>query len=161
METNLGKRIFSIVDHREHVFENCKIIAREYIARGDDKMARDLIVKGMMHDYSKFGGEEWEAFKQDDPPKDKLEAAIRFHNRTNDHHPEYWGGIKHMPELCVAEMMCDFKARAGEFGTSLREWIDGPAAKRYGYAKGDPIYDLMMYFLKILCQEPFSQPAKE
>jgi hypothetical protein len=64
-------------------------------------------------------------------PKEELELAIRQHVRTNAHHPEYWGGVENMPEIAVAEMVCDWYARGQEFGTGLRDWITDQAIGRF------------------------------
>jgi hypothetical protein len=33
--------------------------------------------------------------------------ATKF-RETNQHHPEYWGGLHRMPDIAVAEMVCDW-----------------------------------------------------
>ncbi len=83
-----------------------------------------LIAKGFQHDVSKFYGIEWDYMHAGpDVSKDGLGHAIKQHTRTNEHHPEFWGGIENMPDIAVAEMVCDWYARAQEFGTGLRDWI--------------------------------------
>ena len=74
---------------------------------------------------------------------------------TNRHHPCYWGGIKYMPDVNIAEMTCDWKARANEFGTDLREWIDKHATKKYKFTKKDEVYKKIEKFVNLLLEKPF------
>src|SRR5450755_1045681 len=91
-----------------------------------DNLVRHI---GLVHDASKFHGIEWEYLhKTGEVPADRLQLAVEHHRRTNEHHPEYWGGIDNMPEIFVAEMVCDWYARSQEFGTDLRVWIRGQAS---------------------------------
>jgi hypothetical protein len=62
-----------------------------------------------------------------------------------------------MPDIYVAEMIADWKARSSEFGTSLREWIDNGAAARFGYTKEDKVYSVIMKFTSLLLDKPFTQ----
>ena len=45
-----------------------------------------------------------------------------------------------MPDVYLAEMVCDWASRSAEFGTSLHDWIDGGAMERFGYKKNDKTY---------------------
>jgi hypothetical protein len=60
-----------------------------------------------------------------------------------------------MPRVYVAEMVCDWKARASEFGTSLQKWIE-ESLKRYGYTSKDPVYAQIQEFVELLCDPAFS-----
>jgi hypothetical protein len=94
---------------------------------------------------------------KEEETKLKLKMAIIHHNQTNEHHPEHWQGIKNMPSVFVAEMVADWKARSEEFGTSLREWIDEAATKRFGFTKEDDIYKEIIKYVDMLCQKSFEQ----
>jgi hypothetical protein len=83
--------------------------------------------------------------------------AVFHHAKTNSHHPEYWGHISLMPEVSLAECVCDWKARSEEFGTSLRDWIDVDATKRFDFEKDSKIYKQIMRFVDMICAKPFEQ----
>jgi hypothetical protein len=57
-------------------------------------------------------------------------------------------------------MACDWVARATEFGTSVREWMDNEATKRYQFNCEDPVYRLVSKYIDMLCGEPFEQIKK-
>ena len=123
-------------------------------------MGRELVARAFRHDVSKFAGIEWDNMAPgveivDGGAKLKLKLAVQHHNRVNPHHPEYWGGIHQMPKICVAEMVCDWKARSEEFGTDLRGWIDEKATKRFEFEKGTDIYKLIMSYVDMICEKPF------
>jgi nuclear transport factor 2 (NTF2) superfamily protein len=62
-----------------------------------------------------------------------------------------------MPSVFLAECACDWKARSEEFGTSLRDWIDEFATKRWNFSKDDRTYKEIMAFVDLLCEKPFEQ----
>lgn len=116
----------------------------------------------MVHDVSKFFGIEWEYLSlenlSEEGAKLKMKLAIHHHNSTNKHHPEAWpGGIKEMPDVYIAEFCCDIKSRSEEFGTSLRDWIDETATKKWNFTKEDDIYKKIMGFVDLLCAKPFEE----
>lgn len=147
-----SEKIASLCRHIGDVQKNCRILGDRLIRRKQVNLGRTLIANGLSHDASKFQGIEWACLNPKASDK-KLKEAISFHNTNNKHHPEYWGDIHKMPDEFVAEMVCDWSARSGELGTSLRQWIDGPAMTRYGYTKKDPVYRKIRKFMKLLCEE--------
>lgn len=153
-------KIEFVARHIRNVEDNCLFLGKKLIERGDIDLGRKLIANGTVHDASKFHGIEFEYLSLNNPSEDdkkvKLKLAVHHHNTTNPHHPEYWaGGIKEMPDVYVAEMVCDWKARSEEFGTSLRDWIDDQATKRFGFIKEDKVYKEIMEYVNLLCQTPF------
>ena len=68
------------------------------------------------------------------------------------HHPESWDGIKNMPQVYIAEMVCDWKARSSELGTNLREWINEKATKRWGFTARDKVYRDIDRFVNLLLE---------
>lgn len=154
------QKITSIWRHIEEVQKNCFIIAENLIENEEEELARQLLTNSLIHDQSKFRGIEWEYMQTDDDSDeavDKLRLAVHQHNTTNPHHPEYWNGIHKMPDVCIAEMVADWKARSSDFGTSLQEWIDNQAAIRFHYNKKQMIYKKIMRFTKLLLEKPFHQ----
>jgi hypothetical protein len=158
-------KIRRIARHIRNVEDNCLILGEKLIERGEIDLGHKLIANGYVHDASKFHGIEWENMAPDEPlheegAKLKLKLAVQHHNRTNQHHPEYWGGIKHMPRLYLAEMVADWKARSEEFGSSVRDWVNEGAAKRFGFTKDDKVYQEIMEFVDLLCERPFENISK-
>jgi len=155
------ERIRHLMRHIHNVQENCVLLAEKMIANGEFKLARQLIANGLIHDQSKMSGIEFDNLTGDNSDKLLLVAAIKQHNSTNDHHPEFWDkGIHGMPKVYVAEMICDWKARSSEMGTDLREWLNGEAMKRFVFTKDDSIYKTMMEFVDMLLIPAF-KPVSE
>jgi hypothetical protein len=149
-----------LVRHIERVRENCLLLGKRLIASGRLDFGRLLIARGFVHDASKFHGIEWDYLHVGpDVDPERLELAIEQHRRTNCHHPEFWGGLEHMPEICVAEMVCDWYARAQEFGTDLREWIDTEAAQKYRIDVRGQQYQWIQGFLDVLLRSSFGRPS--
>ncbi len=157
--TEALERLDGLVRHVENVKGNCLILGRKLVEQGEINLGKEVAARGCRHDNTKFFGLEWERLHKE-TAKTKLEAAILQHNTSpyNDHHPEAWvGGIEEMSRAAIGEMVCDWSARATEFATSLREWVDEGAAQRYGYKKGDKVYRTIMEFVDMLCDKPFKQ----
>jgi hypothetical protein len=89
-----------------------------------------------------------------------MKMAIQHHQKVNAHHASFWGGIKNMPDVYLAEFCCDIKTRSEEFGTSVREWIDEEATKQFGFNKDDEVYKKIIEFIDLLCEKPFENLTK-
>lgn len=132
MTFNTEDHIDNLVRHITLVREACLILGKRLIRQGRHDFGRILIARGFEHDVSKFSGIEWQYLHAGpNVDEDNLRLAIEQHVRTNSHHPEYWGGFDNMPEIAVAEMVCDWYARSQEFGTGLRDWITSNAIQRF------------------------------
>ena len=138
--------------HIGDVQKTCNILGDRLIDAGEDALGLELIANAMLHDNSKFRGIEWESLHPE-ASAEQLKAAIAAHNTKNPHHPEYWGGIDAMPEVYLAEMVCDWSARSGELGTSLLDFIDRVAAQKYGYAINDAIHQKLHRFSHLLLEQ--------
>ena len=148
----------NLVRHIELVREAGLLLGKRLMRRGEEDFGRRLVARVFVHDASKFYGLEWQYLHVGkDVPPDKLELAIAQHRQVNQHHPENWGGIHQMPEIAVAEMVCDWYARAQEFGTGLRDWIGGPATARFQLDKGSPQYRWITRFVDLLLQDEFAR----
>ena len=153
-------KVRAIARHIRNVEDNCLLLGEKLIERGEVDLGHKLIANGYVHDASKFWGIEWDHMAPGQPSiedgaKLKLKLAVQHHNRTNSHHPEFWGRIQDMPRIAIAEMAADWKARSEEFGTSLHEWIDEQATKRFHFMKDERIYKEIMEFVDLLCEKPF------
>lgn len=160
------EKIRALTRHIRNVEDSCLLLGEKLISTGEVELGQHLIANGFVHDASKFFGIEWDQLVIGPPTKEdegrlKLKMAVTHHNSTNKHHPEAWNGIKNMPSVYVAEMVCDWKARSEEFGTSLREWVDDTATRRWGFTANDDIYKEIMKYIDMLCQTPFRNVAQE
>lgn len=159
------EKIRGITRHIRNVEDNCLLLGEKLIDKGEIELGHKLIANGFIHDASKFSGIEWEYMAPGIPTKEdeaklKLKMAINHHNKTNPHHPEHWNGIEFMPRVYLAEMVCDWKARSEEFGTSLRDWIDDGATKRFGFSEDDRVYKEITEFVDLLCPKPFENVSQ-
>lgn len=146
----------NLVRHIRLVQEATLLLGKRLIAAGREPFGRDLIKRGFVHDASKFHGIEWEFLHQGpDVPQEELRKAVVQHVTTNDHHPEYWGGIEKMPEIAVAEMVCDWYARSQEFGTGLREWFTQKASVKFRIRKNAKTWKRIQGFIDILLDNAF------
>jgi len=141
-------KIDEILRHIHNVSSNCNLLGKKLIAIGEESFGITLIAHGMIHDNSKFFGIEWDDMNNADPEKRK--PAIKQHQRTNPHHPEYWGSIHSMPDIYVAEMVCDWVARAGELGKDVHNFIEKEATTNYGFTEEDAIYKKIIKYLDLI-----------
>lgn len=156
-------KIHAIARHIRNVEDNCLIIGEKLIQNGDIELGRQLIANGFIHDASKFHGIEFENLSITDGNKEesfklKLKLAIQHHQLTNPHHVEYWSAkIENMPDVYLAELICDLKARSEEFGTSLMDYIDNTGLKKWGIDKENKTYKRMIEFVNMVCEKPFQE----
>ncbi len=153
---NAQEHLENLVRHIELVRGACLLLGKRLMAQGRQEFGRILIARGFEHDVSKFSGIEWDYLHAGkDIPKEQLDLAIKQHVRTNSHHPEYWGGFENMPELAVAEMVCDWYARSQEFGTGLRDWIKTKAVEKFHIDTNGEQYGWVLKFVDLLLQDHF------
>lgn len=108
------------------------------------KQARDLMVRGEVHDASKLCDDEKPLFDEMTPllksltygseeykqSLAKLGGALKHHYAHNSHHPEHYeNGVAGMTLLDVVEMLCDWKAASertkdGDFAKSIEIGIE-------------------------------------
>ena len=147
-----------LVRHIRNVQDECELLAERLLEQGKQNLARALLANGMLHDNSKFRGVEWDYLSEEAKSKnpEQFKAAVKQHQLTNQHHPEYWGGIDSMPSVYIAEMVCDWKARSGEFGTDLREWVKEKATKRWHFTTKGRVYKEIKEYLDLLLDPRFT-----
>jgi len=147
----IQEHIANLTRHIKLVREACEILSERLIADKQQELAVKILARGYVHDNSKFYGIEWDYLHNgQEVPEEALQLAIKQHNTTNDHHPEFWGGIDNMPEICIMECVCDWYARAQEFGTDLREWIEDTAVKKYKIKRNSEQYKWINECLDLL-----------
>lgn len=151
------KKLKELTRHIRNVQEGAYRIAEHMIEHGESEFAQTLVANSMVHDQSKFRGIEWDFIGAADCENpDDRHYAINQHQRTNSHHPEYWsGGIHKMPEIYIAEMVCDWYARSVEMGTDLRDWAKNKAPERFGFTLQQNTWKLIKKYVDIILQQPF------
>ena len=147
------EKIELVFNHIQNVQRNCYKLGIRFIKKGEIELGRNLIANGQIHDNSKFKGIEFDHLFYSDP---LLPEVVKHHQSVNPHHPEYWGSIKEMPTVYLAEMVCDWYARSSEFGTGLREWVDNKATEKFSFTKEDDIYKEIQDILNLLLDPNFS-----
>lgn len=145
-------RISKILEHIQNVQRNCYRLGMNLIHEGQIEQGRILIANGQIHDNSKFKGIEFDHLINGSPI---LPEAIKHHQSSNPHHPEFWGGIQNMPDIYLAEMVCDCAARASEFGTSVKEWFEKQHPKSCGYKADSEVAKKIQYYLNLLLDPKF------
>ena len=154
------EKITILLRHIRHVQDNCLILGTKLIQSGQNELGRKLIANSMIHDNSKFYGIEWQELTVVDKMTKMTAAAIFQHNSINLHHPEAWEGIKNMPLLYLAEMVCDWSSRSAESGSSLRDWVNGAAMERFGFNEKDEVYKNISFYVDLLVDKPFESKVK-
>lgn len=146
------EKIQAVLEHIQNVQRNCYKLGLKLIKQGRVEFGRVLILNGQVHDNSKLTGIEWEHLFNGDP---LLPEVIKHHASTNQHHPEFWGGIQHMPEVFLAEMVCDCASRSAEFGTDLRKWFEEKATAKYGFKMDDNVGKTISGYINLLLSPSF------
>jgi len=148
-------KVDKLIRHISNVQDSCRLLGKKYIEKGEVEFGVRLIALGQIHDASKWSGVEWKYLIIGEFNGEAKLAAIH-HNHTNPHHPEYWGSIELMPRIYVAEMCCDFYARANEFGTDVWDYVKEKAIPRYAISPQGKHYKWIKEFLDNLLEKPFS-----
>lgn len=152
MDTN--DKIEAVLSHIQNVQRNCYKLGLKLIKNGEIELGRILIANGQIHDNSKFKGIEFEHLFNGSPI---LSDVVKHHSSTNPHHPEFWGKIQSVPEVYLAEMVCDCAARSSEFGSDLRKWFEETATKKYEFSMDDEVGKKITKFADMLLEKPFGK----
>ena len=170
------EKINGILRHIKKVEDNCNRLASKL---EDRKFAKELIIRGRLHDASKLQDFEFNNLNEE---SGLFKLALRLHHQKNSHHPEYYEyiqkrdkiiffsdpsnegkewkddkGIWIMNELDLAEMVCDCLARSQEFGSDVRDWFFNVAPNKYGYSDGDRIWLSIDKYLGLLLTPKFKK----
>ncbi len=161
MINNDGQHLVVVLRHIDSVKDNCLLLSNRMIESKTThtyEFITKLISNGYSHDASKLIGIEWEYLRENIKEKDEglFNLAMKAHYHNNQHHPEYWEGINNMPSVYIAEMVCDWKARSGEFGTDLREWVKEKATKRWNFTTQGRVYKEIKEYLDLLLDPRFT-----
>lgn len=146
------QKIEAILEHIQNVQRNCYKLGLKLIKKGEVEFGRQLIANGQIHDNSKFTGVEFKHLFYGDA---LLKDIVEHHSSTNQHHPEYWHKIQQMPDIYLAELVCDCASRSAEFGTDIRKWMTEVATKKYGFDINDRVGTTIMKYLDELLSPAF------
>lgn len=107
----------------------------------------NLIETIQEHDSSKFGEDEFEAYRMKYNPttyeksfgqeywdyvEEHFQEAWKSHYTNNDHHPKYWvnsetGEIRDMTIEAILEMISDWEAMSIKFNSKTIDWYENEA----------------------------------
>lgn len=145
-----------VMDHIDCVRNNCVKLGKALIDSGESHIGLCLIQRGYRHDNSKFAGIEWKYLRAEHTKEDSFRLALENHQASHSHHPEFFSeGIDGMSDLDIAEFVCDTVARSNGFGSDYREWIKGPAAKRFDFSTKGPFYKKIKKYTDLLLDTSF------
>jgi hypothetical protein len=145
-------RIGKVLNHIQNVQRNCYKLGIRLLQADQAELGQQLIANGQIHDNSKFKGIEFDHLIAGSP---LMPEVAKHHAKTNPHHPEFWGSINDMPDVYLAEMVCDCAARSAEFGTSIHDWFNDKALVRYNYTILDLVHHKIQHFLTMLLEPAF------
>lgn len=150
------KHLHNILRHINNVRDNCELLGERLVNSGEVQTGIDLIGLGQIHDYSKIHNlSEFKYLRDCYYGKPEFDVALTSHVTTNLHHPEAWHGIEEMPRVYVAEMVCDWKSRASEFGSDVIDWVKERATKKFGFSTRGKVYKEIKEFFSILLDKSF------
>ena len=152
---NIDFKVDKLIRHISKVQEACLLLGKKLIDKGEVECGINLIALGQIHDNSKWRGIEWDYLVSGDF-NGEAKLAARHHAETQPHHPEFWKSIDLMPRVYVAEMCCDWLARANEFGTDVWEYVKEKAVPRYGISERGKTYKWIKEFLDMLLEKRFA-----
>jgi hypothetical protein len=157
MRTDL-EHLDDVVTHLLELHECAVKMARKLMTMGDKEkaFALKLLERAFKHDSDKFKPSIWKHLRRGCDGSEEFVEAWRSHTSNNRHHPEYHSrGIHEMSDLDLAELLCDWAARASEMKTGLQQYIEEKATLRYGFSQHDPVYARLIHFKSLLCGEEF------
>jgi hypothetical protein len=154
------EQLDDVLTHIENVRDNAIRVAKHLMEEDEGLFARQLVVRALQHDLDKFFGNAWTYMRKGAKPSQKLTQAVEGHSALHGHHPQHHDSIHSMSDLDIAEMACDWAARSKEQGTSIWEWIEGPAMERFGFKKSDPVYSKIAKYTKMIFDPQFKKVKK-
>lgn len=134
-----------IISHIEFVQRNMQKLAE----RVPSSFGKKLYKNSYLHDNSKLSGFELKYLNEEtrESKPDFFYEALQHHRVNNPHHVEFWGDIHEMPQIYIAELVCDCVARGQELCTNTSEWFSKTMPERYEFTEDEKVYhDIQKYF---------------
>ena len=110
-----------IVAHIQRVHENGIKLCEELIKESRERFARRVQVEIFKHDLSKL--EDFEFSRLSSQKEDEIKVGVEHHRTVNPHHIQFYDDYKQIPEVQLACMACDLKARSEEFGSDVKQYF--------------------------------------
>ena len=113
------------------------------------------------HDMSKYGKEEFDAYRKEFYPvspeekennKAAFDLAWKHHYHNNMHHWNWWyesGNKDNMPIIYLVEMICDWEAMGYQFGNNSKEYYE---ANKHKIHLGDKQREFIEELMNIICK---------
>ncbi|RHB42166.1 hypothetical protein DW886_16750 [Enterocloster aldenensis] len=149
--------------HKEYIKKACRKLADYMFSKGMDIHAKKLLERAETHDNSKVMCED-ELYALSTIINDKSclkdankalsqlkQDAIKLHWKHNSHHPEHFKNYADMERLDVMEMVCDWYARALQYGTDLMEFAKIRQEDRFHFPQY--MFDEIMFYCEILVRD--------
>lgn len=179
------KIIEKVKEYEEYIKEHIQNVRNSY----NDRKSKIQLVLGLSegdmqelenriknHDNSKWSNDEFDAYrrhfhsvsdKEKEDSEEDFKKALNHHYMVNDHHPEYWKNTN-MPNIAIAELICDWEAMGRKFGGNPLEYFEKNKAKlkakmnEYSYNAIynalKNIYDIKMDLKESINNEDFLNP---
>lgn len=183
--TEISKIIEKVKEYEEYIKEHIQNVRNSY----NDRKAKIQLVLGLSegdmqelenriknHDTSKWSNDEFDAYrrhfhsvsdKEKEDSEEDFKKALNHHYMVNDHHPEYWKNTD-MPNIAIAELICDWEAMGRKFGGNPLEYFEKNKTKlktkmnEYSYNTIynalKNIYDIKMDLKESVNNEDFLNP---
>jgi cytidylate kinase len=183
--TETSKTIEKVKEYEEYIKEHIQNVRNSY----NDRKSKIQLVLGLSegdmqelenriknHDNSKWSNDEFDAYrrhfhsvsdKEKEDSEEDFKKAWKHHYTVNDHHPEYWKNTD-MPNIAIAELICDWEAMSRKFGGNPLEYFEKNKAKlkakmnEYSYNAIynalKNIYDIKMDLKESVNNEDFFNP---
>lgn len=135
------KIIEKVKEYEEYIKEHIQNVRNSY----NDRKSKIQLVLGLSeedmqelenriknHDNSKWSNDEFDAYrrhfhsvsdKEKEDSEEDFKKALNHHYMVNDHHPEYWKNTN-MPNIAIAELICDWEAMGRKFGGNPLEYFE-------------------------------------
>lgn len=161
----LNKRIEhfeELCEHKKILIDSCRILSVYFLKENKEDFALNLMKRAFVHDISKLSKFEFHAADAFDSFSkhtntrnhdfsDDEKIFLNEHWKNNKHHPEHWDDVNNMTDVDIAEMVCDWHARAIEFEDDLITYIEHRQNTRFSFP--DNIYSKIIYYANILISE--------
>ena len=139
--TETSKIIEKVKEYEEYIKEHIQNVRNSYntrkskiqlvlgLSEGDMQELENRIKN---HDNSKWSNDEFDAYrrhfhsvsdKEKEDSEEDFKKAWKHHYTVNDHHPEYWKNTD-MPNIAIAELICDWEAMSRKFGGNPLEYFE-------------------------------------
>lgn len=174
-----------VKEYEEYIKEHIQNVRNSY----NDRKSKIQLVLGLSegdmqelenriknHDNSKWSNDEFDAYrrhfhsvsdKEKEDSEEDFKKALNHHYMVNDHHPEYWKNTD-MPNIAIAELICDWEAMGRKFGGNPLEYFEKNKTKlkakmnEYSYNTIynalKNIYDIKMDLKESVNNEDFLNP---